>query len=179
MLDKPVRTVNDLAGIRMRVPDAEIFRETFQTLGAMPVTVNISDLYEALRTHRVDGQENPLVVTEVNKLYEVTKYLSITNHMWSGFNLLANLKFWRSLPADVQAVVDRNVKKYIALQRAYTDDLNSKLTATLAQRGMVVNVADAASFRRKLGASFYERWRDQLGRTAWGLLEDEVGKLVS
>jgi tripartite ATP-independent transporter DctP family solute receptor len=178
MLDKPVRTVDDLAGIKMRVPDAEIFRETFRTLGAMPVTVNISDLYEALKTHRVDGQENPLVVIEVNKLYEVTKYLSITNHMWSGFNLLANLRFWRGLPENVQAVVNRNVKTYVALQRAYTDDLNSKLTTSLAQRGMIVNVADSASFRRRLDGAFYERWRQQLGRTTWSLLENEVGKLV-
>lgn len=178
MLDKPIRTADDLAGVRMRVPDAQIIRETFEALGAVPVTVNIADLYEALRTRRVDGQENPLVVTEVNRLYEVTRYLSITNHMWSGFNLIANMKFWRGLPAGVQAIVNRNVRKYVAQQRTYTNDLNNKLTETLSQRGMIVNAADSASFRRKLGARFYQRWRDQFGLAAWGLLEDEVGKLI-
>lgn len=178
MLDRPIRTADDLAGVKMRVPDAEIIRETFEALGAVPVTINIADLYEVLRTRRVDGQENPLVVTEVNRLYEVTKYLSITNHMWSGFNLIANLKFWRGLPASVQAVVNRNVRKYVAQQRTYTNGLNNKLAETLSQRGMVVNLADSASFRRKLGPRFYERLRGQFGRTAWGLIEDEVGKLA-
>jgi tripartite ATP-independent transporter DctP family solute receptor len=177
MQDKPVRTADDLIGVRMRVPDAQIIRETFQALGAEPVTVNISELYDALKSRRVDGQENPLVITEVNRLYEVTKYLSITNHMWSGFNLLANLKFWQSLPDHVQAVVDRNVRKYVARQRAYTNALNNRLTTTLAGRGMIVNAADAATFRRKLGDAFYRRWRDRLGRTAWSLLENEVGRL--
>ena len=60
----------------------------------------------------------------------------------------------------------------------YTDDLNNKLPARLAERGMIVNVADTASFRLKLGVSFYRRWRDQLGATAWKLLEDEAGRLI-
>jgi len=178
MLDKPIRTAADLVGVKMRVPDAQIIRETFQAFGAEPVTLNINGLYDALKTRLVDGQENPLVISEVNKLYEVTKYLSITNHMWSGFNLLGNPGFWRSLPADMQAVVNRNVKKYVAEQRAYTNDLNNTLAAKLAERGMVVNVADGASFRLRLGNGFYRRWRDQLGGSAWRLLEDEVGKLI-
>jgi TRAP-type transport system periplasmic protein len=177
MLEKPIRTAEDLAGVRIRVPDAQIIRETFQALGAEPVTVNINELYDALKMRRVDGQENPLAVIEVNKLYEVTKYLSITNHMWSGFNLLANLKFWNRLPANVQAVVNRNVRQYVAGQRSYTDDLNNKLTRGLAARGLIVNIADTASFRLKLGSAFYRRWREQLGTTAWQLLEAEVGKL--
>jgi TRAP-type transport system periplasmic protein len=178
MLDKPIRTADDLDGVRMRVPDTELIRDTFKTLGAMPVTVNINELYAALKTRRVDGQENPLVVTEVNKLYEVTQYLSITNHIWSGFNLLANLKFWNGLPANVQGIVDRNVRKYVTAQRAYTNTLNGSLAATLADRGMAVNAADGTSFRRALSAEFYRRWRSQLGAAAWRLLEDEVGTLL-
>jgi tripartite ATP-independent transporter DctP family solute receptor len=177
MTEKPIRTADDLAGVKMRVPDGQMFRDLFTALGAEPVTVNIKDLYEALKTRRVDGQENPLVITEVNKLYEVTKYMSVTHHMWSGFNLLANLKFWEGLPADVQGIVDRNVTKYVAQQRAYTNELNKQLETKLAERGMIFNVADVASFRAKLGNGFYQRWRAQLGETAWTLLEAEVGKL--
>jgi len=179
MLDKPIRTADDLAGVRMRVPDTEIIRDTFKALGADPITVNINELYQALKTRRVDGQENPLVVTEVNKLYEVTRYLSITNHIWSGFNLIANLKFWNSLPRNVQSIVDRNVRKHVAAQRAYTNELNNNLAAKLVQRGMVANVAETGSFRRVLGTEFYRRWRTQLGVSAWQLLEEEVGKLGS
>jgi tripartite ATP-independent transporter DctP family solute receptor len=177
MIDRAIRNADDLAGMRMRVPDGEMFRDLFSSLGAVPVTVNIRDLYESMRARRVDGQENPLVITEVNKLYEVSHHQSITNHMWSGFNLLANLKFWNSLPADVQEVINRNVRKYVAAQRAYTDKLNRELETTLAKRGQVFNRADVATFRRRLGDGFYQRWKKQLGDTAWNLLEAQVGRL--
>ena len=176
-VDKPIRAAEDLRGMRMRVPDGQMFREVFTALEAQPVTINIRELYEALKTRKVDGQENPLVITEVNRLYEVTKYVSTTNHMWSGFNLLANLKFWNSLPGDVQEIVQRNVKKYVAMQRAYTDDLNRQLGDKLAARGMIFNAADVSTFRTKLGGGFYQRWKSEFGPTAWSLLEREVGKL--
>jgi TRAP-type transport system periplasmic protein len=176
-VERPVRTADDLRGVKIRVPDGNMFRDLFASLEAQPVTVNIRDLYEALKTRRVDAQENPLVITDVNKLYEVTRYISITNHMWSGFNLLANMKFWNGLPADVQEAVLRNVKKYVAMQRAYTDRLNHELETTLAARGMVFNTADVATFRSKLGGGFYQRWKSEFGATAWNLLEDEVGRL--
>ncbi|HWK44538.1 MAG TPA: TRAP transporter substrate-binding protein [Stellaceae bacterium] len=177
MADRPIRTADDLAGMRMRVPDGQMFRDLFTALDAVPVTVNIRELYDSLRDHRVDGQENPLVVTEVNRLYEVTRYLSMTGHMWSGFNELANLAFWRRLPGDVQDVVTRNVDIHVARQRAYTDQLNKELETSLVGRGLVLNVADAGSFRRKLGGEFYARWKGLVGTQAWTLLEDQVGKL--
>ncbi len=178
MVDRPVNGAEDLRGARMRVPDAQMSRDLFTALEAEPVTVNIRDLYEALKSRKVDGQENPLVVTEFNKLYEVTRYVSITNHMWSGFNLLANLRFWSGLPDDVQEVVQRNVLKIVAVQREYTDRTNRELQGRLAsERGMTFNTADAASFRAKLGRAFYGRWRQQFGSTAWSLLESEVGRL--
>ena len=176
MIDGPIRTADDLSGKRIRVPDGEMFTDLFQTLGAEPVTVNIRDLYEALKAHRVDGQENPLVVTEVNKLYEVTRYMSFTSHMWSGFNLLANLKFWNTLPGGVKKAISRNVVKYVALQRRYTDDWNRALATQLMERRMIVNTADTASFRARLGP-FYRRWKSRLGSTAWGLLEKQAGTL--
>jgi tripartite ATP-independent transporter DctP family solute receptor len=178
MIDRPIERADDLRGVRMRVPDGQLSRDLFTALEAEPVTVNIRDLYDALKQRKVDGQENPLVVTEVNKLYEVTRYVSITHHMWSGFNLLANLRFWNALPGDVQQVVQRNVRKYVAAQREFTDKLNTDLQSRLAsEHGMIFNTADTASFRAKLGGGFYGRWREQFGTTAWSLLESEVGRL--
>lgn len=177
MRDKPIRTVDDLAGAKIRVPDGEMFRDFFKTVGADPVTLNINQLYNALKEGKVDGQENPLVIAETNKLYEVTKNISMTNHMWSGFNLLANDKFWNKLPADVRRIIVRNVAKNVDLQRKATDTLNDKLETTLADRGMTVNKADEASFRAKLKGDFYPRWKKQIGTKTWSLLEDGVGKL--
>jgi tripartite ATP-independent transporter DctP family solute receptor len=177
MVDRPIRTAADLVGVRMRVPDGDMFRDLFSTLGATPVTVNIRELYDALKTRRVDGQENPLVITEVNRLYEVGRYQSVTNHMWSGFNLLANLPFWNGLPADVQAVVERNVRAVVARQRESTDRLNRELVTSLASRGQVFNTADVTTFRRVLDGGFYRRWKQRLGTQAWAALEQTTGPL--
>ena len=176
-IDRPVRHAADLAGYRMRIPDGRMFEDVFRTLGATPVVVNIRDLYGALRERRVDGQENPLAVVEVNRLYEVTRYVSLTGHMWSGFNLIGNLAFWRRLPEDVQEIVKRAVATHVERQRVYTDAFNRGLETRLAsERGMVFNVADGASFRAALSGDFYRRWRRDLGEGAWRLLEDAVGK---
>jgi TRAP-type C4-dicarboxylate transport system substrate-binding protein len=178
-VDRPVRTAADLAGYRMRIPDGRMFDDAFRALGATPVVVNIRELYAALAERKVDGQENPLAIVEVNRLYEVCRYVSLTAHMWSGFNLIGNLAFWRRLPEDVQEIVNRAVATHIERQRAYTDAFNRELETKLAtERRMVFNTADAARFRAVLSGDFYRRWRRELGETAWGLLEGAVGSLV-
>jgi tripartite ATP-independent transporter DctP family solute receptor len=176
--DKPVRSADDLAGYRMRVPGGAGFAEAFEALGATPVLVSVDRLYEALRVREVDGQENPLVVCEENRLYEICGYVSITNHMWSGFNVYGSLAFWKALPGDVQEIVQRNVKKAVAAQRRNVRQVNSALRQKLEARGMKFNVADAASFRRRLDASFYARLKAQIGSAAWDLLEQETGRLA-
>ena len=169
----------DLEGFRMRIPQGRMFRQVFEALGATPVTVNINGLYDALADGTVDGHENPLVVHAVNRLYEVSRYISVTNHMWSGLNLIANLAFWNGLPEDVRAIVERNLKLYCDRQRAYTDRFNRDALARLqCERGMQVNQADGASFRARLTGDFYRRWRAEFGATAWGLLEAQAGRLV-
>ena len=176
-VDRPVRSAADLAGYRMRIPDGRMFDDAFRALGATPVVVNIRELYAALAERRVDGQENPLAVVEVNRLYEVSKYVNLTAHMWSGFNLIGNLAFWRSLPERVREIVNRAVATHVERQRAYTVGLNLDLETKLAtERGMVFNTADGASFRAVLSGDFYRRWRGELGDTAWRLLEDAVGR---
>jgi TRAP-type C4-dicarboxylate transport system substrate-binding protein len=178
-IDRPIRTAADLAGYRMRIPAGRMFDDLFRSLGGEPVVVNIDELYAALRDRKVDGQENPLVITEVNRLYEVCRYMSLTGHMWSGFNLIGNLAFWRRLPERVQEIVNRAVARHIERQRAYTDRFNLELKTKLeCERGLVFNAADVASFRRALAGDFYRRWKRELGTKAWSLLEDAVGRTV-
>lgn len=177
-IDRPIRHAGDLAGLRIRVPEGRIFDDTFRSLGAEPTPVFILDLHSALAERRVDGQENPLAITETFKLYDVTHHVSLTHHMWSGFNLIANLGFWRSLPADLREIVLAGVRLHVARQRAHTNALNRNLAVTLAQRGMQFTQPDIATFRARLAGGFNARWKTELGQTAWSLLEAEVGKLA-
>ena len=173
---RPIRTADDLVGLTIRTPAGRLFLDLFETLGARPKAINLNRLHDALRTGEVEAQENPLVVTEFNRLYEVQRYVSVTNHMWSGFNLLAHRGAWRAIPGDVRAVIERVATRYAALQRRETDELNTALVDRLRARGMVFNTADTASFRRGLGP-FYARWKEIFGRQAWALLEAHAGKL--
>jgi TRAP-type C4-dicarboxylate transport system substrate-binding protein len=99
--------------------------------------------------------------------------------MWSGFNLIGNLGFWRRLPERVQEIVNRAVARHIDRQRAYTDRFNLELKTKLeCERSLAFNTADVASFRAALAGDFYRRWKRELGPKAWSLLEEAVGRLV-
>lgn len=173
---KPIRNAADLVGMKIRTPNSQLFNDFFKSLGAEPKTINFNQLYESLKNQVVDGQDNPLGVTETNKFYEVQKYTSITNHMWSGFNLLANLQFWNTVPSDIQEIIKHNVVKYVARQRYDVNALNQELVRRLTKRGMTFNQAETASFRSQL-KPFYARWKQHFGTTAWNLLEAQVGKI--
>ena len=177
-VERKIAGANDLAGLRIRVPEGRIFDDTFRSLGATPTPVFVLDLYRALAERRVDGQENPLAITESLQLAEVTRHIALTSHMWSGFNLIANPAFWNRLGTDLRALVVRNVKKHVGRQRVHTVQLNRELEQQLAQRGMQFTRPDIASFRAKLGDGFYARWKKEFGSTAWTLLEAGVGKLT-
>jgi TRAP-type C4-dicarboxylate transport system substrate-binding protein len=176
-VDKQIKTAADLAGQRIRVPAGKMFEDMYVSLDSTPVVLNFNQMIQGFKDKKIDGQENPLGVTEVNKLYEYTKYIAVTNHSWAGFNLIANKGFWDKVPADIQAVIDRNVKKFVALQRKDTQDFNAALEPKLKERGMVFTTADVDSFKTKLAGGFYPRWKKELGNTAWEILEKQVGKL--
>ena len=177
--NKPIRTVADLSGFKIRTPAGELWVDLFKSLGAAPAPLNFSELYIALQTHVFDGQENPYAIIDVGRLYEVQKYISITNHMWSAYHFLGNQEAWNALPRDVQGIVERNLAKYAVLQRRDTALRNQSLSEKLARRGMTINKADTSGFRSKLaGSGFYTKWRDKFGAQAWALLEKTSGKLA-
>lgn len=174
---KPIRSVDDLAGMRIRTPVQTMTVEFFQALGAKPMTFTLNRLYEVCKDRTVDGQTDPLAIVVLLKLYEVQTYLSLTNHWWSGFTLVANEEKWNALPRDVRSIVDRHVETAARAQRADIERINSGAIEVLRAKGMKVNEADTSGFRKPLGA-FYARWKGIYGDRAWALLESRVGKLV-
>ena len=81
---RPINTPDDLKGLKIRVPVSPLWTSLFQHLGAAPASINFAEVYSSLQTKVVDGQENPLTIISIAKLYEVQKYCSMTNHMWDG-----------------------------------------------------------------------------------------------
>jgi tripartite ATP-independent transporter DctP family solute receptor len=173
-VSRPVRVPEDLEGMRMRVPAGQMVADCFRALGAEPVTFNSAAIYEALKSGKADAQENPLALVDLFKLDEVVKFVSMTNHMWSGFNQMAHLATWQKLPQDIQAAIDRNVTRYVRLQRQDQEAANTRMRTELARRGLVFNDVEAAPFRRQL-SGFYASWKKTLGTRCWGLLEQAAG----
>ena len=175
---KPVRSPDDLRGMKLRVPPSPLWTSMFVALGAAPASINFSEVYSALQTRVVDGQENPLAVIETAKLYEVQKFCSLTNHMWDGFWFLANRRAWDRLPKDAQEVVARELNQSALDERADVAKLNAGLQDKLAGAGLQFNPVDPAAFRQALArGGFYTEWRGKYGEDAWRVVEESVGAL--
>jgi TRAP-type transport system periplasmic protein len=175
-IPRAIAAPDDFAGIKIRVPPGQMMIDTFAAFGAEPVTTPANQIYDALKTGKVDSQENPLSILEGFKLYELVKYVSLTNHMWSGFNAMANLPLWTSLPPDIKDVIERNYAKYVRLQRLQQGAFNASLRDDFAKRGLVFNEVDQAAFRARL-PKVYASWKEKLGTKCWSLVEAEVGTL--
>ena len=173
---RAVRVPADLAGLKVRVPDGQLFADMFRAFGAEPVTVNSSGIYGALKAGTVDAQENPLAYMDFFKHYEVMKYVSMTNHMWSGFNMLAHQPTWNRIPADIRASIERHLTRAVRLQREDQQKANAAARTSLAGHGLAFNEVDQAPFRAKM-AGVYAEWKKLLGSKAWSLLEAETGRL--
>jgi TRAP-type C4-dicarboxylate transport system substrate-binding protein len=107
----------------------------------------------------------------------VQTYLSLTNHWWSGFTMVANAAAWKALPPDIQAIVDKHAEAAAFAQREDIARLNAGALDALRAKGMIVNETDTSGFKTPL-AAFYGRWKEIYGAEAWALLEAHVGKLV-
>jgi TRAP-type transport system periplasmic protein len=173
---RPIAIPEDLAGMKIRVPPGQMIFDTFAAFGAQPVTTPANQIYNALKAGRVEAQENPLAIMEGYKLDEMIKYVSMTNHMWSGFNLMAHLATWQRLPDDIKGVIERNAAVHVRRQRVEQDKLNAGLRDVFSARGIAFNEIDQAAFRTRL-ASVYATWKEKLGSKCWTLLEAETGKL--
>ncbi|HEY2529358.1 MAG TPA: TRAP transporter substrate-binding protein [Xanthobacteraceae bacterium] len=176
---KPIETPDDLRGLKLRVPPSPLWTSMFKALNASPASINFNEVYSALQTKIVDGQENPLAIISTAKLYEVQKYCSLTNHMWDGFWFLANRAAWERLPEDIRTIVAKHVNAAGMKEREDVAKLNATLQQDLTGKGLLFNQPDAAPFRDKLrSAGFYTEWKRKYGEEAWAILEKSVGNLA-
>lgn len=172
----PINSPDDLKGFKIRVPPSPLWQSMFNAFGASPTTINFAEVYTALSTGTVDGQENPLAIVSTAKLFEVQKHCAMTNHMWDGFWILANGRAWQALPEDIREIVARNLNASALDQRADTEALNGTVREDLTASGMTFTDPDNAAFRDALrNAGFYAEWKDRFGEEAWSTLEKAVG----
>jgi tripartite ATP-independent transporter DctP family solute receptor len=176
---RPIATPEDLKGFKIRVAVSPLYISTFKGLGASPTSLNFSEVYSALQTKVVEGQENALVLIDSAKFYEVQKYVSLTNHAWDAFFMLSNGRAWNKLGAKMQDVVGKNLDQAALAMREDTMKLDETLEVQLKAKGMTFNRAPANPFRETLRkAGFYAEWKEKFGAEAWAVLEKSVGQLT-
>jgi tripartite ATP-independent transporter DctP family solute receptor len=176
---KPILKPEDLVGFKIRVPVSPLWTSMFKAFGSAPASINFSEVYSALQTKVVEGQENPLAIIQSGKLYEVQKYCSMTNHMWDGFHFLANAQAFAALPKTLQDLVQESFNKSAIDERADVAKLNASVREELTGKGMAFSDVDPVPFRAALKkAGFYADWKEKYGADAWALLEKNVGSLA-
>ncbi len=135
---RPVAKVEDMQGLKIRVQQITVFIDSFSALGANPVPMPFTELYTALETKAVDGQENPFVSVDVTKFYEVQKYASNTRHAYSPLLVLAGKKFWDQLSEDERKILLDAANEAKPYQRQTSRAMDLKAVEALKGKGMTV-----------------------------------------
>ncbi|MFN3415832.1 MAG: TRAP transporter substrate-binding protein [Caldimonas sp.] len=176
---QPVTKLEDLNGIKLRVMQNNVFLDSFKSLGANAIPLPFSELFTALETRAVDGQENPYNTILSSKFYEVQKYLTVTNHVYSPWIVLASKKWWDGLSqAERKVLLDAAVKSR-DFERKDTREEAAKALAELRAKGMQVNElspAEANRMREKLTA-VHASIAEQVGRDLWAETQAALAKV--
>src|SRR6201746_900771 len=139
---RQLNTVDDLRGFKIRIPVTALLTSLFSGLGALPASISYSELYSALQTHIVEGQENPLAQVSTGKLYEVQKYCALSNHCWSGYWIIGNRQALAGLPPDLMEIVNASFDATALKERADLLEMDRSLQAELTTKGMTFNKLD-------------------------------------
>lgn len=143
---KPINTPADLQGIKLRVPEGKWRVKMFQTYGANPSPMKFSEVFTALQTGVMDGQENPFTQIYSAKFQEVQKYISLTGHVYTPAYVTVGAKKWASLPADVRKILEDTAKETqgFVYEKAAKDD--EELLGKIKAAGVAVNTPDKDAF---------------------------------
>ncbi len=162
--------------MKIRVPGAAAYADLFKALGAAPTSIQFNEVYPALQTKIVDGQENPLGLIVTSKFYEVQKYCSMSNHIWQGNWVLINGRAWRGLPPNLQEIMEQRLNEAGLAQRKDLAAQEQSYRDTMTKAGIAVQRR-----RRRLvpqeahGDRLLHRRPQKFGDEAWKLLEEASG----
>ena len=176
---RAVTKVEDFDGVKVRVMQNNIFLDTFKTLGTNAVPMAFGEVFTALETKTIDGQENPFVTIDTSKFYEVQKYLSVTRHAYTPFLILYSKKLWDQLNPQEQAVLREAAIEGQKVQRATIRAQSDKALAGLKAKGMLVNEITAAEQRRMFEKvkPVYEKHTASIGAEAIDVVFSELKKV--
>jgi len=165
----PIRTPEDLKGMKIRVTPDKVRLDTFTALGASPAPLAFGELYSALQQGVFDAQENPLSIIYTSSFFEVQKFVSLSGHVWGAASLIVSKPVWNRISADDRKLVQAAAAKWRDAQRKMVQDSEAEMIANLKAKGMAVNEVDKAAFEKAV-QPVWKAYEPVLGSELLGLV---------
>ena len=160
---RPVIEPSDLKGLKIRTPQSPFRMELFQNLGASPTPTGYADLFLALQQKQVDGLELPLADIFKDSFYDVQKYLSLTNHVYTPVYAVVKESWWQSLPAEVRTGLQKAAEEAAAFTRDANVKMEEEFTQKLKDKGMKVNQVNLPAFQQLMAQTVWKKYQNTLG----------------
>ncbi|MCZ2292599.1 MAG: TRAP transporter substrate-binding protein [Burkholderiales bacterium] len=148
--NRPLKAPADYKGLKMRIQSSKVLDAQMRALGAIPQVMAFSEVYQALQTGVVDGTENPISNLYTQKMHEVQKHLSLTNHGYLGYAVITNKKFWDELPADVRGQLEQAMKEATEYANKIAKEENDDALAKVKAAGKTEVYTPSAAERLEL-----------------------------
>jgi tripartite ATP-independent transporter DctP family solute receptor len=176
---RPITKAEDFEGLKLRVIPNPVFLDTFKAFKANPVPMPFAELYGAMESKAVDGQENPFAVILSNKMYEVQKYVSATNHVYAANIVLVSKKFWDQLTPAEQKMMNEAADEARAYQRKVSREAAAKAVAELKAKGMEYNELSPATQARmqEIAKPVIEKFASTYDPATVKLYTDEIARI--
>ena len=159
---RPIEKPEDIQGLKIRTMENPIHMDAWKSLGALPTPMAFAEVFTALQQGTIDGQENPLAIISTSRLYEVQKYVALTNHNYSPMVLVISKKVWDSFPDDIKATFKELAKSNAKVERQMLKEADEKYVADMKTFGTVITKPDTTAFREKV-KPVYDKYSKEIG----------------
>ena len=174
----PIKTPADLKGKKMRIQSSKVLEEEMRTLGALPQVMAFSEVYQALQTGVVDGTENPISNLYTQKMHEVQKFLTLTDHGYLGYAVIVNKKFWDGLPADVRGQLETAMKEATVYANKIAKEQNDHDLESVKKSGKTTVYAPTKEERmafKKALVPVHQKMESRIGKEVIQSVYKETG----
>jgi C4-dicarboxylate-binding protein DctP len=170
--NKPLRVPTDYKGLKFRIQSSKVLEAQFRALGAIPQVTAFSEVYQALQTGVVDGQENTPSNMYTQKMDEVQKYTTLTNHGYIGYVVVVNKKFWDGLPSDVRGQLEQAMKEATVFANTTSAQENDEALDAMRKNGKTQFISLTPAELAQMQSAMEPLYQDMAGRVGKQLIED-------
>jgi len=171
---RPIETPEDMKGIKLRVPEAEMRIDTFKILGALPTPMAFSEVFTGLQQKVVDGQENPLATIDASKFYEVQDHLALTGHIWGSAVLTIATDTWNKLSEEHQQAISEAAEKWKLKEREMIAASDEESLTKMKEAGISVTEPDPAAFKEAV-MPVWDQYEDSFGTDLMDIVREYSG----